>query len=322
MQGEIVNMPNKYVKLIKSGIKYLTDADYRFLIHSSDKKYQRIDDETYIKRKFKASLGYGLDLSNPCTFNEKLQWLKLYDRRTEYVKMVDKFLVRDYIAKTIGEEYLIPLIGAWDNPDDIPFEELPNQFVLKCNHNSGTGMCICRDKEKLDIEKTKAGLRKGLQQNYYTSGREWPYKDVPRKIICEKYMEDTSPQNSLNDYKFFCFNGDVKFFKVDFDRFIDHHANYYDVQGKLLSFGEADFPPKPDRVIQMPSNLEEMIKLARVLSKGFPFLRVDFYSIGEKVYFGELTLFPASGFGKWTDPKWDEIIGEWLVLPEKMENDY
>ena len=313
-------MPNKIARYCRAGIRYLTDKDYRFLIHSSDKKYQKMDDESYLKLKFKASMGYELDLKNPRTFNEKLQWLKLYDHRPEYTQMVDKYRVREIIASTIGEEYLIPLLGVWDDPDDIPFADLPNQFVLKCNHNSGTGMCICRDKSALDIEKVKADLRRGLAQDYFISGREWPYKDVPRKIICEKYMEDPNPENrGLNDYKVFCFGGKVKFFKVDFDRFIEHHANYYSPEGKLLGFGEADYPPKPDRGLVLPDNLAEMERLAEILAKDYPFLRVDFYSVAGKIYFGELTLFPTSGFGKWTDSSWDLRIGNWIKLPGRIE---
>ena len=142
-------------------------------------------DATFLKLAYKSRMGRKLDLDNPQTFNEKLQWLKLYDRRPEYTMMVDKYKVRDYIAEKLGEEYLIPLLGVWDDPDEIDFDALPNQFVLKCNHNSGLGMCICKDKTKLDIEKVKEELRKGLKQDYYLTGREWPYKDVLRKIICE-----------------------------------------------------------------------------------------------------------------------------------------
>ena len=153
---------------------------------------QSLNDEEFLRKAFKLNTGDELNLANPQTFNEKLQWLKLYDRKSEYTVMVDKYLVRDYIAKEIGEEYLIPLIGVWDSPDDIDFDALPNQFALKCNHNSGVGMCICKDKSKLDIAKVKAELAKGLKQDYYLCHREWPYKDVPRKIIAEKYMVDES----------------------------------------------------------------------------------------------------------------------------------
>lgn len=296
--------------------KYICDARYRTLVNAAHGLYNSWDDEKYLKRKFRAQMGVDLNLDRPQTFNEKLQWLKLYDRKPEYTMMVDKYKVRDYIAEKIGAEYLIPLLGVWDSPDEIDFDALPNQFVLKCNHNSGLGMCICQDKSKLDIPKVKEELRKGLAQDYYLTGREWPYKDVARKIICEKYMIDHS-LGELRDYKFFCFNGQVKTFKVDFDRFTEHHANYYAPDGTLLPFGEMDYPPKPDKQIVLPENLKKMATLAEQLASGHPFLRVDFYEIDRQIYFGELTFFPASGFGKFTPPEWDSVLGSWIVLPKK-----
>ena len=274
-------------------------------------------DEKYLKKVFKLYMGYDLNLQNPQTFNEKLQWLKLYDRKPEYTMMVDKYKVRDYIADKLGEEYLIPLLGVWDDPDDIDFDSLPNQFVLKCNHNSGLGMCICKDKSKLDIEKVREELRKGLKQDYYLTGREWPYKDVPRKIICEKYMVDSSTKE-LRDYKFFCFGGVCKCMKVDFDRFIEHRANYYDPKGNLLDLGETLCPPDKQRSIVIPNNMDTMIAFAEELSKGIPFLRVDFYDVNEQIYFGELTFFPASGMGTFVDEKWDIKLGQWVELPNSI----
>ena len=279
-----------------------------------------VPDSWYLRMKYKQCMGCSLNLSNPKTFNEKLQWLKLHDRKPEYTMMVDKYAVRKYIADTIGEEYLIPLLGVWDNPDDIDFDALPNQFVLKCNHNSGLGMCICKDKSKLNIEKVKAGLKKGLGQDYYLTCREWPYKDVPRKIVCEKYMTD-SRTNDLYDYKFFCFGGAVKCFKVDYDRFIEHHANYFDKNGNILPFGEADLPPIYDKNIKMTKNLEKMCELAEKLTARKPFLRADFYDVEGKIYFGELTFYPASGMGKFTDDSWDEWLGKWLKLPNNINRE-
>lgn len=273
-----------------------------------------IPDKLYLKAYYYNIFGQKLDLKNPKTFNEKLQWLKLHDRCPEYTVMVDKYKARDYIAEKIGEQYLIPLLGVWDNPDEIDFGKLPDQFVLKCNHNSGTGMYICKDKQKLNVEEVKKELRKGLQGNYYLMGREWPYKDVPRKIICEKYMVD-SKTKELRDYKLFCFGGNVRFFKVDFGRFIEHHANYYDREGNLLSIGEADFPPIPEQSIEIPKSIEIMIELAEKLSNGIPFVRVDFYDVNGKVYFGEITFYPASGFGKLLPDTCDETLGSQITLP-------
>lgn len=275
-----------------------------------------MSDEEYLKKLFYASMGKTLNLDNPQTFNEKLQWLKLYNRKPEYTTMVDKYEVREYIAQKLGTEYLIPLLGVWDTPDEIDFNKLPDRFVLKCNHNSGLGMYICQDKSKMDVGQVKKELWKGLKQDYYLTGREWPYKNVKRKIIAEKYMEDDAV-HELRDYKFFCFNGRCKCFKVDFNRFVEHRANYYDPQGHLLDFGEKICPPDSTKNIVLPENLAEMISLAEKLSVGFPFLRVDLYDVNGKIYFGELTFFPASGFGEFTSEEWDERLGSWIKLPKK-----
>ena len=270
-------------------------------------------DEEYLKKLFYASMGKTLNLDNPQTFNEKLQWLKLYNRRPEYTTMVDKYEVRKYIAQKLGTEYLIPLLGVWDTPEEIDFNKLPDKFVLKCNHNSGLGMYICKDKSKMDVRKVKKELWKGLKQDYYLTGREWPYKNVKRKIIAEKYMEDDAV-HELRDYKFFCFGGQVKCFKIDYDRFVDHHANYFDKEGKLLEFGEAICPPVYDRKIDLPKSLSKMVEFAEKLTKEMPFLRVDFYDVNGKVYFGELTFFPASGLGRFIPEEWDLKMGEWIPL--------
>lgn len=306
----------QFSKLLRGGCRFLISSQYRFLWRTSRGRYDYMSDEYYLTKRYEVVFGTKLNWDTPTTFNEKLQWLKLYDRKPEYTMMADKYAVREYIANTIGEEYLIPLLGVWDDPDGIDFEALPNQFVLKCNHNSGLGMCICKDRSHLNIKKVKKELRKGLKQNYYLTGREWPYKDIPRKIIAEKYMVDAQTAE-LRDYKFFCFNGKAKCFKIDFDRFFNHQANYYDVNGVLLPFGEVICPPDFERTIEMPCNLSLMIKLAEKLSDGIPFVRVDFYEVDGKVYFGEMTFFPAAGFGHFTPEEWDCKLGEWIKLPEK-----
>ena len=301
--------------LMAKGIRFLVDPDYRVNLLAQFGFFDGLDDKSYLEKIYKANLHKPLNLEHPRTFNEKLQWLKLYNRRPEYTIMVDKYKVREYIANQLGEEYLIPLLGVWDDPDEIDFDTLPDQFVLKCNHNSGLGMCICKDKSKLNIEKVKLDLRKGLKQNYYLTGREWPYRDVPRKIICEKYMEDQSMQE-LRDYKFFCFGGVARCYKVDFDRFVEHHANYYDMDNNILTLGEKICPPIFEKDLELPETLTEMKRLAEILSKGNPFLRVDFYDIDGHVYFGELTFFPAGGFGEFLSPEWDDKLGQWIKLPD------
>lgn len=306
----------KIKKYCKAAFKYMVNADYRFKIDSARGKYNDMPDREYLQRRFQAELGKSLDLDNPQTFNEKLQWLKLYNRKPEYTMMVDKYKVREYIAQTLGEEYLIPLLGVWDDPDEIDFDALPDQFVLKCNHNSGLGMCICKDKSKLDISKVRAELRKGLKENYYIRHREWPYKDVPRKIIAEKYMEDASGE--LRDYKFYCFNGVMKFVMINSDRNTDKptRADYFDCDFNWLDFtwgySHAEVHP------QKPEQFEKMVAIAERLSKGLPHIRVDLYDCNGKIYFGELTFFDGSGFYKIEPLEWDYKIGEMLKLPSKQ----
>ena len=271
-----------------------------------------IPDKLYLKFIYKIKIGKSLNLKNPKTFNEKLQWLKLYDRNPLYTKLVDKYEVKDYVANIIGKEHVIPTIGVYDSFDDINFEKLPKQFVIKCTHDSG-GLVIVKDKNKLDIEKAKKKINKSLKKNYYYCGREWPYKNVKPRIIIEKYMEDNKTKE-LRDYKFFCFDGKMKFFKIDFNRLTYHQANYYNKNGILLKFGEKVCPPDYEKKLEMPINLKRMIKLAETLSENIPFLRVDFYEINGGVYFGELTFFPASGFGKFVPSNWDEKIGDYIII--------
>jgi len=275
-----------------------------------------IPDDIYLKCVYQDQTGEKLDLINPRSFNEKIQWLKLYNRQPQYTDMVDKYRVRNYVKQTIGEQYLVKLIGVWKDPNDIDFSRLPDQFVLKCNHNSSVGLCICRNKALLNINKTKKDLCDGLEQNFYLTGREWPYKMVHRLIICEEYLED--PQvGELRDYKFFNFNGVPKLFKIDFNRFSGHRANYYDLDGNILPFGESDYPPDYNRNLVIPDCISKMIDLSSKLSAGIPFVRTDFYCVEGKIYFGEMTFFPASGFGKFTSEEWNQKLGSWINLPDK-----
>ena len=296
--------------------KFLTDNNYRFLILSSFGFYNNLDDENYLKRKYKACMGKELNLDNPQTFNEKLQWLKLYDRKPEYTTMVDKYAVKKYVADIIGEEYIIPTLGVWDSPDDIDFDKLPDQFVLKCNHNSGTGMCICKDKSQLDFDKVKRELRKGLKEDYYLTGREWPYKNVKRKIIAEKYMTDSLDTDEFTDYKFFCFNGKADSVMLCLDRqsgetkfyFFDNKWNLcrYNIRGKNAPKGFT---------LEKPTNMDKMFEISETLSKELPFARIDLYNSNNHIYFGEITFFPDSGFDANLLKETDEYLGKLLVLP-------
>lgn len=415
-----------------------------------------LPDRLYLRILYRLKMGYWPNLKHPKTFNEKLQWLKLYNRRADYTKMVDKLAVKDYVASVIGSEHVIPTLGVWDTPEQIDWDSLPPQFVLKTTHGGGgCGVVICKDKSTFNRAEAIAKLNLSLQQDIYKNYREWPYKNVPKRILAEKYMSDDgkelddfkvhnfngvprvilvcrerfkgtpmtedfyspkwehldisrpghdspglcerpdeleemlqlsrelaeghpfvrtdfytikhkvyfgeltffpaggmaafSPkeadklfgswikiemgggktlltkgksyflivekkQEELKDYKMFCFNGKVRMFKIDFNRFSGHRANYYDTDGHLLPFGEKMCPPNPDKELQIPASMPEMIKMAERLSAGIPFLRVDFYNVADKVYFGEMTFFPAGGMGQFVPNEWDGRVGGWLII--------
>lgn len=274
-----------------------------------------IPSRLYVSLMYRLNMGIWPDLKHPTTFNEKLQWLKLYNRKPEYTMMVDKVEVKKYVADIIGEEYVIPTLGVWDNPDDIDFDSLPNQFVLKCNHNSGLGICICRDKNKLNIEETRKELHMGLKQNYYKYWREWPYKNVKRKILAEKFMTDDSQKESLNDYKMMCFDGKVYCSFVCSDRYNQDglKVTFYDREWNKMPFQR--HYPSSEKPIQIPTQYHKMIQLAEELSKGIPFVRVDFYEIKERLYFGELTFYPGSGLEEFNPEEWDERLGRLIKIP-------
>lgn len=271
-----------------------------------------LPDTLYLSLKFRSHMGYWMNWDNPQTFCEKLQWLKVYDRHPEYTKMVDKVASKEYVAGIIGEEYIIPTLSIYNTAEEINFDKLPNQFVLKCTHDSGC-IVVCRDKSKLDIEAARKKLSKGLKRTYIIQNREYPYENVPRRIIAEQYMEDESGYE-LKDYKFFCFDGEPRMIQLDFDRFTQHKKNLYTLEWELLPFS-FNYPSHPECIFPKPDGLEKMIALARILSKGIPFVRVDLYNINGRIYFGELTFFPASGVGRFTPHEWDYKLGELIHLP-------
>ena len=273
-----------------------------------------LPDKLYIAIKFKMSFGRFPNLKNPETFNEKPQWLKLYNRKPEYTRMVDKYEAKKYVADIIGEEYIIPTLGVWDKFDDIDFDNLPDQFVLKCTHDSG-GLVICRDKSKLDVAAAKKKIEKCLKTNYYWHSREWPYKNVKPRIIAEQYLRDDSGRD-VNDYKVFNFNGEPHLIQVDFDRFIDHKKNIYTTDWNLCDFS-FNYPAHPEIEIPKPTMLKEMLELSKKLSAGEPYMRTDFYCVGNKIYFGELTFFPASGYGAFDPDGVDYELGDKIVLPKE-----
>lgn len=256
--------------------------------------------------------GRFLNLEKPKRFNEKLQWLKFNCKRSEYTHRVDKYEVKKFIADKIGNEYVIPTLGVWDNFDDIDFDQLPNQFVLKCTHDSG-GLVICDDKSKLNKNKSRKKIEKCLNRRYFYEHREYPYKDVVPRIIAEEYLVDESGLQ-LKDYKIFCFNGEPKFIEVDYDRYWGHKLNVYDLDWNFMDFYMTS-PNDPNVKIPRPKKLELMVEFARVLSKDDIFTRVDFYSIDERIFFGELTYTPGAGMIHFHPDKYDLILGELLQLP-------
>ena len=294
--------------------KYINNPCRIFALPAARRAMSFIPDKVYLKILFYSLIGRKLNLENPKTFNEKLQWLKLYDRNPIYTKLVDKYEVRKFMASVIGEEYLIPLIGVWDKVEDIDFNILPNQFVLKCTHDSG-GIIICTDKSKLNIANVKKKLRKCLNKNFYYYGREWPYKNIKPKIICEKYMTDESG-TALKDYKLMCFNGKVKCVFVCSNRNSVEGLNIdiYDMNWDLMPVQRPD-SPNSGVVTPKPKTFDMMVEFAQRLSKDIPFVRVDFYEINGQLYFGELTFYPASGFEKFEPESYDYLLGSWLQLP-------
>lgn len=277
-----------------------------------------MDDKTYLKMRYYAHFGVKLDLNNPRTFNEKLQWLKLYDRNPQYTQLVDKYKVKKFINEMIGSEYVIPLLGAWDTFDEIDFDLLPNQFVLKCTHDSG-GIVICKDKDALDFNEAKRKLGRSLEQNFFYWGREWPYKDVKPRIIAEQYMVDESG-TELKDYKVLCFNGTPRLIDVDYNRYVKHMRNLYTTDWKYID-AEIEYPTNKERQIERPEKLDEMLEIAAKLSKDIPFVRVDFYVINNQIYFGEMTFYHESGIGRFKPENFNYELGEMICLPaEKKEN--
>ncbi len=275
-----------------------------------------LPDKLYLKVMFLLTLKEKLNIKNPITYNEKIQWLKLYNRNPKYTKMVDKIAVKEYVASKIGEKYIIPTIEIYENPSLIDFSKLPNSFVLKCNHNSSSGVYICKDKFNINQDQIRKTLSKAQKQNFYKLGREWPYKNVEKKILAEKYMVDESGYE-LKDYKFFTFNGKVKALFIASDRYVngaETKFDFFDENFNHLPFINGH--PNAIEPIKCPKSFEKMKELASKLSEGIPHLRVDFYDINGQIYFGELTFYHHSGFVPFIPKEYDYIFGNYLTLPK------
>lgn len=279
-----------------------------------------MSDEAYLKMVYKSLTGKKLHLDNPKLFTEKMQWLKLYDRKNQYIQMVDKVLVKEYVAKIIGSEYIIPTYGVWESFDDIDFENLPDMFVLKCNHDSGS-IIKCKDKRKFDIDAARKTITRCIQKDSYYWGREWPYKYVERKILAEAFMQNEKDGLlDLIDYKFYCFNGVPTFCQVIIGRSQKETIDFYDMEWNhqpfigLQSFDSAPIIENSKTLITKPKGYEKMIEMATAISTNTKFCRVDFYDIDDAIYFGEITFFPCAGFGYFIPNEWDEKLGELLYL--------
>lgn len=276
------------------------------------------DDATFIKWEYYFGMRKFPNLEQPKTYNEKLQWLKLHNRKAEYTKMVDKYAVKEYVASIIGDEYIIPTLGIWNTPEEIEWNKLPNQFVLKTTHGGGNcGVIICKDKENINIQLITKQINRSLKQNLYATSREWPYKNVQKRIIAEPYMEDFQTQE-LRDYKFFCFDGEVKalFIGSERQRQKEPYFDFFDSQFNLLPIkqGHPNSINKPAK----PKSFEGMKDIASKLSKDIPHVRVDLYEVNGKIYFGELTFFHFGGVVPFEPEEWDYTFGNWLTLPKKL----
>lgn len=292
--------------------RYFSSPVIRFGYLNRVGLYNSLSDEKFIKKKYKLVTGENLNLNNPQTFNEKIQWLKLHDRNPSYVAMVDKYAVKQYISEKIGAEYVIPTLGKWNHFCEIDFKSLPKQFVLKTTHDSG-GVVIVRDKSMLDIKQARRVINNSLKRNYYYDGREWPYKDIKPCIIAEKYMVDESGVE-LKDYKIFCFDGKPKLMEVDFGRYSVHKRNLYTTDWKYID-ASIKYPNDPSVQIPKPKRLEKMLEIASILSEGIPHVRVDLYSAEDKIYFGELTFHHGDGMEKFHPNELGELMGKWITIP-------
>lgn len=303
---------NKIIDYLFHHPTYLLAAVWSYVGHL-------FSDETYLRVRFRLLMGKWPDLKNPKTFSEKLQWLKLHDRRPEYTMMVDKYAVKEYVAGIIGNEYVIPTIGVWNRPEDIEWDKLPDRFVLKTTNGGGSlGVVICKDKATLDKESAIKKLRSSMNSNGFRIQGEWPYKNVPHRIIAEQYIEPRPDLKDLPDYKFFCFDGVVKGLFVATERQNpneDVKFDFFDAEYNHLPFRQGHdhakvTPPKPE-------NFELMKELASKLSKGIPQVRVDLYDLGERVLFGEITFYHFGGLEPFEPEEWDYKFGSWLHLPPK-----
>lgn len=276
-----------------------------------------IPDKVLLRLEYRIKIGKKLHLSPPVTFNEKLQWLKLNDRKDIYTVMADKYEVREYIKEKIGEEYLVPIYGCWESVDDIPFDSLPDKFVLKCTHDSGS-VILCKDKSKLDIEEAKEKLRLRLKKNAFWWAREWPYKNIKPRVIAEEFLVD-GDNRFLPVYKFFCFNGEPEIIQmIQNDKQEDETVDYVDTEWQRLNIKQRF--PNSEKLLEKPEKLDEMLDIAKKLSRNTYFLRVDLYVINGKIYFSEHTFYTDSGYSIFEPEEWDVKLGNRIKIDFDKKN--
>lgn len=289
-------------------IKRIMKNPYLLLAKMIKGRAHFLSDEIYLRIIYRACFGKRLNLSNPQTFNEKLQWLKIHDRNPLYSELVDKYEVKKKVSELAGEEYIIPTLGVWDSFEDICFEQLPNKFVLKCTHDSG-GLVIVKDKNTMDVNAAKTKINKALKRNFFWESREWPYKNVKPRIIAEQYIE--APLDDLKDFKFFCFNGEPTYLYVASDRNkvgTDVKFDYFDMNFNRLKMRQTHHETSSYE-IKKPRHFDEMVQLARLLSTGIPQVRIDMFEVNNQILFGEYTFFHAGGFVPFSPEFWDKEWG-------------
>lgn len=302
--------------MFKKVKRYLQDPYYSLGYDLIKKHPKWMSDKYYLSVLWKMVMGYEMDWKHPKTFVEKIQWLKLYDHNPLYSVLVDKYQVKQWVADRIGEKYIIPTLAIYSSVDEIDLKKLPDQFVLKCNHDSGS-VVICKDKTSFDLDGAKNKLGESLGKNFYWEAREWPYKDVPRCVFAEEYLSPTPNTHDLSDYKWYCFNGEPKFCQVIQNRSTCETIDFFDTEWNHQGF--VGLNPNAENALTLPKcpeYLDSHLYVARELSKGLPFSRIDLFDMNEKVLFGEITFFPGGGFGGFRPAKYDEVLGDMLQLPQ------
>ena len=295
--------------------KFLKDPSFRFHFFSSKGVYNHMPDKEYLKLAFRKTMGEPLDLDDPKTFNQKVQWLMLYDRRPEYTRMVDKYEAKAFFTERIGAQYVIPTIGVWDRFEDIDFDKLPDRFVLKATHDSGS-VVICSSKSDFDVEAARNKLNASLKCNYYLANREWPYKNIKPRILAEEYL-DVLDDAGLLEYKLFCFDGEPKLILLCKGKaHSDGRTNdYFDMDYQHIPVSVAF--PNAKGPFEKPKELDELAEIARKLSVGIPQVRVDTYVADGKIYIGEMTLYHEGGKCKFQPKTYDAEFGKLIKLPPK-----